>query len=242
VSGADVRTLALRSWWDLKNIVSRYPSVAIPIARRRGHGVVVDARTEIVIEGYPRSANSFAVAAFDMPQPRPLRIAHHTHAPAQIVEGCHLGIPTLVLLRDPGDAALNTCIYHPELTLRQALRAYVAFHRTIRPYRDRFVVGPFDEVTADFGATMRRVNARCGTSFVPFEHTDENVRRCFEAMDSYWTEQVGRGETFERVVGRPSAWRDEQRARMRDALEDPRLATLRAEARRHYDQLRSLAG
>jgi hypothetical protein len=78
VTGLDIRATADRLWWDAKNVVSRYPSVAIPIARRRGHGVVVDAGTDVVIEGYPRSANSFAVAAFDMPQARPLRTPFQT--------------------------------------------------------------------------------------------------------------------------------------------------------------------
>ncbi|MGZ4131804.1 MAG: hypothetical protein ACXVWF_02055 [Actinomycetota bacterium] len=238
---SEIRASAERLWWDVKNVVSRYPSLAIPVARRRGHGVVVDAGTDVVIEGYPRSANSFAVAAFDMPQPRPLRIAHHTHAAAQIVEGCRLGVPTLVLVRDPDEAVLNTCIYHPFLHVRDALWAYVAFHDAIWPFRDRFVVGPFPEVTSDFGATMRRVNERYGTLFTPFEHTQENVRRCFDAMDTYWKEQVGQGETFERVVGRPSEWRDRERERLRASLDAPGLAKLRMRAEVQYRTLVAMA-
>lgn len=241
MNGTGIRATAERVWWDVKNVVSRYPSVAIPAARRRGHGVVLDAGTDVVIEGYPRSANSFAVAAFDMPQPRPLRIAHHTHAPAQIVQGCRLGVPTLVLVRDPDEAVLNTCIYHPFLHVRDALWAYVWFHDAIWPFRDRFVVGPFPEVTSDFGATMRRVNERFGTAFTPFDHTEENVRRCFDAMDTYWKEQVGQGETFERVVGRPSEWRDRERERLRVLLDAPRLARLRMRAEVQYRTLVAMA-
>jgi hypothetical protein len=238
----DLKTTAKRAWWDLKNVVSKHPSLAMPIARIRRHGVVVAGDTEIVIEGYPRSANSFAVAAFDMPQPRPLRIAHHTHAPAQIVTACRKGIPTLVLVREPDAAALNTCIYHPELTVKQALQSYITFHTVIWPYRDRFVVGPFPEITSDFGATMRRVNDRFGTSFVPFDHTQENVQRVFAAMDTYWREKVGEGETFERVVGRPSEWRDRRREEMRAMLDAPELASLRARAQAQYRTLVASTG
>ena len=44
--------------------MAQHPLLALPAARLRGHGVVLSPRTEVVIEGYPRSANSFAVAAF----------------------------------------------------------------------------------------------------------------------------------------------------------------------------------
>jgi hypothetical protein len=237
----DLPNLARRSWWEVKQTVSRHPAVAIPMARRRAHGVVVGPDTQIVIEGYPRSGNSFAVAAFDMPQPAPLVIAHHTHAPAQVLEGCRRAIPTLVLVRDPDQAVLNTVIYYPFLTVKQALRAYVGFHRAIWGERDRFCVGPFDEVTSDLGTTMRRVNERYGTSFVPFEHTEENVARCFAAMDRYWKGQVGEGETFERVVGRPSDWRDQRREAMRATLEAPDLAALRRKAAALYRSFVALA-
>jgi hypothetical protein len=236
-----IHDTASRMWWDTKNAVSRYPAVAIPIARARGHGAVVDARTDIVIEGYPRSANSFAVAAFDMPQPRPLRIAHHTHAAAQVIEGCRLGIPTLVLVRDPDDAVLNTCIYRPFLHVHDALWAYAWFYDAIWPYRYRYVVGPFPEVTTDFGRTMRRVNERYGSSFVPFTHHQEQVVRVFDAIDTYWKEQVGEGERFERVVGRPSSWRDRERERIRGSLDAPRLSGLRRHAETRYRALVTMA-
>ncbi|RMG27959.1 MAG: hypothetical protein D6732_19595, partial [Methanobacteriota archaeon] len=45
---------------------------------------LIGARTEIVIEGYPRSANTFAVVAFRLAQNRPVKIAHHLHMEAQI--------------------------------------------------------------------------------------------------------------------------------------------------------------
>jgi len=46
--------------------------------------LVTDA-TDLCVEGFPRSANSFAVGAFEHAQPEPLSIAHHNHVPAPVL-------------------------------------------------------------------------------------------------------------------------------------------------------------
>ncbi len=155
--------------------------------------MVLTPDTEIVIEGYPRSGNSFAVAAFEQAQRRPVRIAHHTHTPAHVIAAIRAGIPALVLVRDPGEACVEFVMMKEFLSLRQALRGYVRFYEPLRRYRDGFVVGAFPDVVSDFGAVMARVNARFGTAFTPFDHTEENVRSCREAIDGYWRSRTGPG-------------------------------------------------
>jgi hypothetical protein len=228
--------LASRALYEAKMLVARYPSLAMPAAKARGHGVLAATGTDVVIEGYPRSANSFSVAAFGMAQEwsgraRP-EIAHHTHAPAHVIAAVRQGIPALVLIRDPEDAVLEFVMVKPSITVRQALRGYVRFYGPLPAYRDGFVVGRFEEVTSDFGAVMRRVNDRFGTAFVPFPHTPGNEQACFDAMDGYWRDMVGPGEKLERRVGRPSAWREEEKERLRPAYRAPALAAVRAAAAR----------
>src|SRR5262245_45373054 len=66
---------------------TEHPAIYLPFARRKYPGPspkVIDADTELVIDGYMRSANTFAVYAFQMAQRRPVRLAHHLHAPAQV--------------------------------------------------------------------------------------------------------------------------------------------------------------
>jgi len=77
----------------------------------RGHRArAVDRATELVIEGFARSGNTFAVAAFSLAQPRPVRLAHHLHAPAQVLLAARMGIPCIVLVRDPVDAVASRLI------------------------------------------------------------------------------------------------------------------------------------
>ncbi len=140
---------------------------------------VVAENTEFVLEGFWRSANTFAAMALDSVQPRRLRLAAHTHAAATVIRGVQLGKPVLVLIRNPADAVISRRLLHPQIPLKDSLRDYLRFYRTILPYRAGFVTALFQEVTTDFGSVIRRVNARFGTSFVPFEHTRaaaENIR------------------------------------------------------------------
>jgi hypothetical protein len=238
-----VTTVSRRAAYEAGTIVAQHPLLALPVARIRGQGVVLDPGTDVVIEGYPRSGNSFAVAAFQHAQPRSIRVAHHTHTPAQIIVAAKERIPALVLIRDPVEACLEFAMGKSFPTIGQALRAYVRFYRPLLPRRQSFVVGTYPEVRTDFGAVMERVNARFGTSFVPFEHTEGNVRACLERADRYWRTRAGPGLP---LVGRvataeggsgdaPNGANDGLRLRYRDAA----LAGVRARAESLY---RKLAG
>jgi hypothetical protein len=224
--------------YEGKTLVAGSRLVALPIARWRGHGVVIDRRTDVLIEGYPRSGNNFAVAAFLMAQPRPVRIAHHVHAPAHVLEAIRSRIPALVLVRDPEDAALEFVIRRPSLSIRQAIRGYVRFYEPLLPHRAGFVVGSFDDVTSDFGTVIRRVNDRFGTHFAEFEHTPENVRACFDEIERHYR-TVTSGPDLERVVARPSAVREALKDELRPGYHDRTLSDLRDLAERLFDTLTS---
>jgi hypothetical protein len=84
---------------------------------------------------------------------------------------------------------------------------------------------------------MRTLNERNATSFTPFEHTPENVSRCFEAMDAYWASRVGESPERERVVGRPSAQRERLLDTIRPLLERGRARDELRRARARYDEL-----
>ncbi len=229
--------LARRVAFEFKTVVARHPAIALPIARRR-HGVPVDGRARIVIEGFPRTGTSFAVAAFEMAQPASVRIACHVHAPAQVLGGIRLGLPVLLVVREPEETVLSFVVRNPHLSLRQAFRGYVRFYAPLLPIRDRLVVASFDEVTTDLGAVIRRVNERFGTAFREFVHTTENVRACFAAIDSDYHRRVT-GEEFARSVARPVEARERMKDELRAASRAPGLGPLRARAE---DAYRLLAG
>jgi hypothetical protein len=237
--GAERRRRSLA--YDLKTRVAAKPTLALPLARFRHHGVVLSDATEVVIEGYPRSANSFSVVAFEVAQGRRTGIAHHTHAPAHVLEAVKRRVPTIVLARDPAEAAVEFLLVRRELTAPQALLGYVRFYEPLLIATDGFVVGLFPQVTSDFGVVMSALNRRSGSTFTPFEHTEANVRRCFDAMQDYWEGRVGGGDELERRVGRPSEQREAMKRELRPLLDEPDAAELLAHARHLYEAFGTLA-
>jgi len=109
--------------------ISRYPWLYFPIQRLRPRrrDLVVARDTEIVIEGYPRSANTYAVCAFLFAQQHPVRIARHLHVPAQVIQAVRWGIPTLILIRKPQDAIASLLVREPMLFAKRAINDYICF-------------------------------------------------------------------------------------------------------------------
>lgn len=209
--------LALKHW--IRIALGPYPRCFFPLARfKEGHRAAVGMDTELVIEGFPRSGNSFAVNAFQMVQPRPVRLAHHIHAPAQIILAARRDLPILVLAREPVAAASSLVIRHPYISLRMALYEYIRFYETIAPYRGKFVVGLFDQVTNDYGEVIKRINQRFASGFAAFEHNEANVQKSFDMIEQQ-NRQKHNGALAELRIARPSPAREKLKAQQPLALE-----------------------
>jgi len=231
------RRALVRAVYEVGTLVAPCPSVALRIARWRGHGVPIGEDTDLVIEGYPRSANSFTVAAFEAAQTEPVRVAHHTHAPANVIVAVRRGIPALVLIRGPEDAVVEFVLLKPELTVRQALRGWVRFYEPLLPFRERFVAATTDEVLTELAAVIARVNDRFGTSFIPFEPTEESLGVVREEIGAYWEGRVGPGLP---LVGRTHGaeeGRDAERELLRTAFRAPGLERMRLVAAHLHETL-----
>jgi hypothetical protein len=161
-----MRDVARRAAFILATHVWAVPGAVLPIARRLGRGVVIDDSTDLVIEGFPRSGNTLAVAAIGAAQPDGVHIAHHVHAPAHVLEAVRRSVPTLVVIREPGAAADALVESKPFLTRRDARSAYVRFHEPVVRVADRIVVATFEQIHEDLAAIVERLNARFATSFV----------------------------------------------------------------------------
>lgn len=219
----------------IRAALGSYPHLFFPLARfgKAGDSAPVDQDTELVIEGFPRSGNSFAVAAFRMVQTRPVRLAHHLHAPAQIIAGARRHLPILVLVREPVAAVLSLVIRHPEVSIKMALHEYIRFYKTVTPYRDHYVTGVFDEVTNDFGAVIQRVNRRFKTDFGFFEHNETNVQKSFEIIEQK-NRQRNNGALAELSIARPSQVREKLKSERQLALTAAKHQRLVAEAQALY--------
>jgi hypothetical protein len=193
-------------------------------ARPSRRATLVTRNSAIVIEGFPRSGNTFSAAAFALSNPAAGHVGRHLHAPGHVLRGVRLGVPTVVLVRSPRDAVLSYVIRRAALTPHDAVLEYLDFYRTVWRVRERFVTASFHRVISDFGAVLDDVNAKFGTSFARYEHTASNEAATFQLV-----EQMNRlechGELVETHVGRPSTERELRKAAVRAELDRPRMAS-----------------
>lgn len=146
--------------------------------------LMVTPDTDFVIEGYPRSANSFAVIAFQLSQTSNVKIAHHLHYPMSVELAAKWAIPCLVLIRDPVDAVSSLMVREGgELNADEAMRFYVWFYAQLQSCRDWIFVAPFSVVIEDFGAVIAKLNSFYGTSFDECVHDDAFVRRVYDRIE-----------------------------------------------------------
>ena len=112
--------------WE-RRYVGRHPFLFYNFYRLRPsyRHLLVDRRTQIVIEGFPRSGNTFAVVAFQQAQRESVRVAHHLHMPAQVTRATQWRIRILLQARKPTDAALSRVIGIP---IPQALKHCGSFY------------------------------------------------------------------------------------------------------------------
>lgn len=195
--------------YAVRSRISEHPRLYLPIARARHPEAVVCPDTELVIDGFERSGNWFAVTSFEMAQREQVRVAHHLHSVAQVREAVRLQIPTLVLVRRPDDTVASQMIRTPGVGATQALRAWMRYYRAVSEVRDRIVLADFSDVTQHLGSVIREVNERFATKFLlPDPVTAEVFARI---------EQINReryGKLVETAVARPSSDRTERRGKL----------------------------
>lgn len=214
-----VRTTRNQAREFVLDLARAHPLTFFPMVslKRKYDSTTVSSDTEIVIEGYPRCANTYAVAAFLYAQDRPVRVARHTHAIAQLKRAFARRLPVMLLIRAPEPAILSYVIREERVDLRIALRRYRSYYSYVYGNLDRCVVCPFDLVTQDFGRCIEQVNKRFGTTFLPYKRSDQAQLEVFRAVDEMERIFAG-GEISERKVARPSEVRSNLQSELRDTL------------------------
>lgn len=95
--------------------------------RQLGKHCWVTPDTDLVIEGYPRSANTFLHRIVRAATDNRLKIGNHVHRPQQVTVALRRDIPCFVLFRHPRDAIASYLVREPGLTAAGCLDDYLRF-------------------------------------------------------------------------------------------------------------------
>jgi len=151
--------------------------------------LVARGSTKIVIEAFPRSANSFSVRLFRCANPDvdPDRISHHSHIVSNVKHAVKWGIPAVVVIRNPIDAIASNMIAVDDTSDamgRLLARKYLDFYEWVEKNRQEVVLLRFEEMTdGRFKRASEQINERFGTRFRTDFDEAELARAAREAIE-----------------------------------------------------------
>jgi hypothetical protein len=185
--------------------------------------------TDLVVEGFPRSGNTFTTFAIEDACEHELTIASHVHLPSQIKRALARSLPTLLVIRDPVSALASYLVYDQRFPASTVIREYCSYHRELVPYAERLLICEFDEVTTHMGAVIDRINHKFSLRIPPFNEEPSNVKRLMTEIE--WTHKLVHPH-LDPVQSTASPQEDRRTAneQMREALLHPRNAAELAKA------------
>ena len=227
-----------RVLWSVK--LKSYPAIFRPIAHLRENSKrrVVRPDSDVVIEGYWRCGNHFATYAFMVAQQRPVAIAHHFHAPAQLMLAVRWGVPAVLLIREPIEAVASATIYLHRQDPGSFLKFYQLFHRAVVGLADRVVVSDFPTTVGDFGAVIEALNARYHRQCLPFAGDDDQRAAVERMIREEHAENMG---AIQSQLPLPSEEKSRLKRQVIERMHEPRYAQLLADAQGLYRQLAAYA-
>ena len=231
---------------ELRCFLARYPSLFLA-QRKKLYGFIdrermIDSHTEIVIEGFPGSANSFSVLAFKMSQNRDVNIAHHMHDPSQIIAAAKIGIPVIAIIRLPKNAILSYIVRFSSFTddrvielIDDRLKKYIDFYQKIIIYKERLVIADFETLTTAYESVIQQVNNKYNTNFNLFYCNEQNTKQVFEQMN--WLSRQKFGHINENAVSRPSISKEKAKEELEQYFELTNLNKLLEIANNLYEEV-----
>lgn len=186
--------------YKLKLFLQLFPWLYVLVQRVRFRNKkfvsnIISKDSDIVIEGFPRSANSFSVRAFRSCNDPCLRLATHLHAYPQIILGIKLGVPSMMLIREPLDCISSYAAFKAHnigiekfkrnFNVNWFLQEYIFFYSNLKTFRNKILVVKFKDAITDYGMVLDKLNTKFNTDFISFNHNDDNVRKVFETSGKH---------------------------------------------------------
>lgn len=191
---------------------------------------------DLVIEGFPRSANSYIVFLLQELCSIELHIAHHVHRPTQLILGIEYNIPCVLMIRKPVDACTSFSIRHPNVSIKESLNKYLTFHNELINYRQHIHVISFDDFVADPINTCTE-RLKDILEFVDLKPRDKNLilKKVIQSIEDH-SKHNNKGSINEKRISRPSKIRSlEKKEIIENIYADKYLKELLSKANEIYN-------
>lgn len=225
-----------------KNVLGREP-IFLPILLRLtplSTSRRITGSTHLVIEGFPRSGNTFTSFAVDEASGHMITIASHVHQPSQIKYALAHSVPTVLVIRDPVSALASYLVYDRRFSVSTVIGEYCSYHQQLVPYAERLLICEFEEITSKMPSVIDRINQRFGFQIAPFDDSPSNVQRVMAQIDLRH-KLVHPNLDPAQSAASPHSDRRMMTQQMKDLLRHPRNASQLSVALEYFDFFCSVA-
>lgn len=171
------------------------------VTRRKD--LMLNRGTDLCVEGFPRSANTYGVLLIEKFARHPLTIAHHLHIPSQLTYAIKWNIPAILLIREPSEA-IPSLILREGVSIPTAMDWYNSFHTELIPHKESLIVWRFEEVVNHPLNILQQLNDRLGLWNVEDKLSSQANEEIFREIDRLDQETKG-GQDLGLVNSRPNA-------------------------------------
>jgi len=176
----------------------------------------VTRKTQLCIEGFPRSANSYAVVAFKFANPF-VKIAHHLHVPAQVLRAVQWGIPSIVCIRHPIEAVSSFLVFQNSTWASGYLRLYRFFYEALIPIMNRILIVDFQTIVDDVNVVIEKLNQRFDLHYCRIPDLAHRKADIFRKLNQ-WHQRFFKGQRHRGLL--PDEARKKQKECMRYLVEN----------------------
>lgn len=176
--------------------------------------------SELVVEAFPRSANTTSMYALFHAQGDSFKVGHHLHVAAHVKYAASHGIPCLVIIRNPLDCVASRMVMKKGGDPRAIVLDYIDFYKTVERLINSVIIVDFEDVVSEgLGGAIGDVNMKFATNFSQPDGSDAEKR---------WVEQQVRKWNLEKSDGDVERLSIPSDAKKVKALEMKKLIQLEA--------------
>ncbi|ULE33959.1 hypothetical protein [Mycobacterium sp. IDR2000157661] len=175
-----------------------------------------------MIEGHPRSGNTYAIAWAKLAWPN-LVVASHVHHPAHVARANQLGVASLVIARPPAETIRSMLVYSGSNAVIPAIRRWIDYYSSTHLANPLVYVASFEDVRAHMPEVVAALSDATGLA-LDRPKTLPQEAQLFDAVKALGDRRFG--SIPEQKLSIPTAKRSEQSARLAPLFETTEASEL----------------
>lgn len=164
---------------------------------------VASKSTRLIVEGYPRTANTFAYNIFEksfgLKNLNANCIAHHVHSSSQLIFGAKNDIPVILLIRNPIDSISSMLIKFHEFEnedsciewIKLYSYYYYDFYYRLLKFKNQFLIVKFESIINDYTNVIVSLNNKFDTSFPIIQNSQNQTKEILDKIKNDNLVKVG---------------------------------------------------